>query len=209
MENPANEENTTKPPRKYIKEIQVAPETRAALLADTTIRCFQRVKIRLPSRESALALFHAQTIADLVVEAVMEAVSQKAAEYGAGLHMVYLQGRRVKVNICYDLFVNARDEALISRIAFDSWRPIHQVVVRHGICHVYRNTTLDHAVNSNLELAHEGSIEWPPYFNDTMHPAHYENGIRVENPKPRVYVSDDEEEVGGSSTESAEEQGEM
>ena len=84
--------------------------------------------------------------------------------------MVKLLGRRPYAYICYDLFLNERDERVRAEIDRSLERPIHEVTKSGNTYHLRRNKRMDEVVAASYTNMHSLDKGPRPYFSDSMYP---------------------------------------
>lgn len=157
-------------------EVQIAPETRAALEADTTLRILIKAKFNLYSRHSQPVIAWAQSLAKAVSSAMLKDIGRKAAIVILQMNMVQLLNIRSYALVCFDLFFEECNERTQSR------QPVHEVSKRGNVYHVRRNKKLDAMVAAEYMRMQDIDKGPRPYFADAMHPPVYDGGIRMEEP---------------------------
>lgn len=157
-------------------EVQITPETRAALEADTTLRFLIRAKFNLDSRHSQPAIAWAESLAKAVSSAMLKSIGRKAAIVVIQMNMVQLLNIRGYALVCFDLIFEECNERAQSR------QPIHLISKRGTAYHVRRNKRLDATVAAEYTRMHDLDKGPRPYFADTKHPPVYDEGIRLERP---------------------------
>ena len=180
-------------------ETQIAPETYAALKADATIRFLYKVKFNLDSRHSGPVIAWAESRANAVGRAILNAIGREAASVKIQMVMVQLLSIRKYALLCFDLYLE--DCTKPARIQ----RPIHEVSERGNAYVVWRSKRMDARIATEFarrQNLDKGSL---PYFVDTMHPPIYDEGVRVEGP---MDAGGSEEENGSGEENESEEENE-
>ncbi|KAH8428168.1 uncharacterized protein LDX57_005873 [Aspergillus melleus] len=136
-------------------EIQVSPETEAALKTNLTLRC--------------------------VVTAAIQKIGQQTAGFSVQLIVIQMVGVRRIVDICYDLFLDECDPGLRAEISgkFDEKCPIHFITRKHKVFLMRRDPRVDaQAFEQYLQLSSSDKGPWPLFY-DMRHPPFYEGGRRL------------------------------
>ncbi|KAL5356067.1 hypothetical protein BJX96DRAFT_171260 [Aspergillus floccosus] len=130
-------------------EVQVAPETRAALKEHLTLRCLVRAKYhRDKSRRSADAISWAQSLVEILCTTLLRDVGQETAGFSIQLNIVQMLGAPNIVYICYDLFLDECNGRLRTKISgdFHTKRPIHYIIQKRKLFIVRRDERADEMV---------------------------------------------------------------
>jgi hypothetical protein len=159
-------------------EVHIAPESRAALKAHSTIRCLFRTRFKLDSRLSGPVIAWANSLANTFCEALLEDIGQKAAVFDKQMLMVVLS--REHALICYDIFLEECSELVRIDIGRSTKQPIHEIRKKGNVYQVRRSKNLDAIVSAEYKRM-QGLDKGPqPYFSDSMDPPVYDNGVRLE-----------------------------
>lgn len=174
-------------------EIQIAPDTQAALKADATIRFFYKLKFKLDSRHSKPVLAWAESRANAASCAIFKAIGreEEAANVKIQMVMVHLLGIPHYALLCFDLLLSqdcCYDNTPLAQI---QRRPIHEISERGKAYIVWRSKRLDAKVAKQLAFWQSVDKGPLPYFVDRLNPPFYDEGVRVEGP---VDADDSEEE---------------
>ena len=160
-------------------EIQIAPETRAALEAGTYMRFLYKAKFNLDSRHSEPVIAWAGGLAKVVSGAMLKDVGREASSVTTQMNMIQLLRVRKYALICFDLcFEDCNEQAQMKQ-------PVHEISARGNAYHVRRNQQLDAMVAEEFTRMQEVDKGPRPYFADALHPPLYDEGRRVEEPKDR------------------------
>ncbi|KAG2420026.1 hypothetical protein HFD88_004824 [Aspergillus terreus] len=165
-------------------EVQVAPESRAALKEHLTLRCVVRAKYhRDKSRRSAEVISWSQSLVQILCTTLLREVGQETSGFSTQLNIVQMIGSPNIVYICFDLFLDECDERLRTEISedFRTQRPIHYIIQKRRLFYVRRDERADQQV--------AGQYSWMscldkgprPFFSDLANPPVYHNGRRIED----------------------------
>lgn len=164
-------------------EVQVSPQTQAALKTDLTLRFVIRAKYRHEkSRRSAVVIPWAQSLAERLSSAIVQESGQQTAGFSAQLNMIQMLILRNITYICYDLFLDECDQKLRAEISEEIHlkRPIHMIRRKNKVFIIQRDPRADAEVLQ--EYLHRSSIDKGPrpLFSDLKHPPVFnENGHRM------------------------------
>jgi hypothetical protein len=172
-------------------QLNIAPESYAALKANGTLRCLFETKYTLPSRHSSVVLALAYDLVKKFTDALLAHIAQ--IKPGAGpestdltadlkLNVVTLR-RGTRFFICYDMFLKGCTEEVRDRVDQCVNQPIHVIYKAGNVYHLKRNPALDGRVAqeyANLQQVDKGPR---PYFTDSTNPPVYDEGERIEDPE--------------------------
>lgn len=164
-------------------EVQISPQTQAALKTDLTLRCLIQTKYHPEkSRRSAVVIPWAQSQAERLSSAVVQDSGQQTAGFSIQLNMIQLLDLRDIVYICYDLFLDECDAGLRAEISenFDLKRPIHMMTRKHKVFIIRRDERADARVlHQYLDMSRFDKGP-RPFFSDSKHPPVFDhNGHRM------------------------------
>ncbi|KAK4151983.1 hypothetical protein C8A00DRAFT_44895 [Chaetomidium leptoderma] len=181
-------------------EFQIDKETRAALEANLNIRFFFRLKMKPGSRHSSDIIPWAQTKADKVTKAMLEAIGRQAPNLNVDmqLNIVSLLRNRPYALLCYDLFLDEGDEQVRGDFSQAVRQPIYEVIKRGKTFHVLRSKKMDAIVAGEYEMLQHYDEGPRPSFTDGLNPPLYDERKRVEKPKDDGSPDPDEPEAGGA-----------
>ena len=157
-------------------EIQIAPETRAALEADAALRFLYKTKFTLDSRHSSSVIAWTENLATSVSSTILKIVGRETASVEVRMNIIHLLNIRNYALFSFDLFLAEGNDGVQTR------QPIHEIYKKGNILHVRRNKKMDAHVAAEfmrIQNVDKGPL---PYFVDAMHPPVYDNGIRLEEP---------------------------
>ena len=165
-------------------EIQIAPETQAALKANAIIRFFYKLKFKLDSRHSKPVLAWAESRANAASCAIFKAIGreEEAANVKIQMIMVHLLGIGHHALFCFDLLLSqdcCYDNTPLAQI---QQQPIHEISERGKAYIIWRSKRLDAKVTNQLAFSQSGDKGPLPYFVDGLNPPFYDEGVRVEGP---------------------------
>lgn len=164
-------------------EVQVSPQTQAALKTDLTLRFVIRAKYRHDkSRRSAVVIPWAQSLAERLSSALVQEVGQQTAGFSVQLNMIQMLSLRNITYICYDLFLDECDQRLRADISENIHlkRPIHMIHRKNKIFIIQRDPRADAEVLQ--EYLHRRIIDKGPrpLFSYLKHPPVFDvNGHRM------------------------------
>ncbi|AEO66193.1 e49799f5-4c27-45ea-b0b4-4931ff09eace [Thermothielavioides terrestris] len=189
-------------------QLNVSPESAAALKADRTIRCLLDVKYQpaTASRHSSVAIAYAK---DLVAEFTTAILAQLGGRQPAAAaveaappssnnadqptanttQLNAVQLRRSRMLVCFDLFLADCGPETRKQVDASTERPIHAVFLKpqDDRYQVNRNPALDRRV------AREYARLWTvdrgprPFFTDDLNPPFYDDGFRIEDNLDELY----------------------
>lgn len=181
-------------------EVQIAPETRAALEATTTVRFLYHAKFHHTSRLSAEVIPWAESKAKEVISEALQVMGQEARSVKISMVMIQLRRTRKPAMLCFDVVsgddvVSKDDEQpTLAR------QPIHEISRRGEAYYLRRSRNLDPRVAAELRLTRSFDKGPLPYFVDSMNPPMYDDGRRVEGPLITCDSPEVENEVGDVDT---------
>ncbi len=124
-------------------EVKIAPETRAALEANLTLRCLYMAKFHLDSRHSKVVIPWAQSLAERFSSAMLETIGQQTADVSIQLNMIQLLRTRKIALISYDLFLKECDKRVRDEIDRSLKQPVHEISQRGNVYYMRRNEKVD------------------------------------------------------------------
>ncbi len=161
-------------------EVKIAPETRAALEANLTLRCLYMAKFHLDSRHSKVVIPWAQSLAERFSSAMLEAIGQQTADVSIQLNMIQLLRTRKIALISYDLFLKECDKRVRDEIDRSLKQPVHEISQRGNVYYMRRNEKVDARVAAEYMRMGSSDKGPRPFFADTMNPPVYVDGRRIE-----------------------------
>jgi hypothetical protein len=176
-------------------QLNVAPESYAALQANATLRCLFETKYTPSSRHSSVAIALAHDLVKEFTDALLAHIAQ--TEAGARpananptadlkLNIVTLR-RGKRFLICYDMFLKGCEEKVRDKVDECVDQPIHVIYKAGNVYQLRRNPALDRRVAqeyANLQQVDKGPR---PYFTDSKNPPVYDEGERIEDPEDELY----------------------
>ncbi|KAI1495888.1 hypothetical protein F5X99DRAFT_422567 [Biscogniauxia marginata] len=172
-------------------QLDIAPESYAALKANGTLRCLFETKYTPSSRHSAVAIALAQA---------RPANATPTADLG--LNAVTLS-RGKRFIVCYDMFLEGCEKEVRDRVDQSVDQPVHAIYRSGDIYYLRRNEALDRRVAQ--EYAHLRQVDKGPrpYFTDSKNPPVYDEGERIEDPDDWLHgtMSRGKREEGNMQTE--------
>ncbi|KAH6623715.1 hypothetical protein F5144DRAFT_595837 [Chaetomium tenue] len=175
------------------KEYHIDKETRAALQANTGVRFLLRAKRTLESRHSSDIIPWAQNLSEKITRAVAEAAGYELTHFTIQYNVVRLLSHRPYAFICYDLFLHECDEEARNQFSQNTQRPIHEIIKRGNSCHVIRSKRMDGPVATKYRRLQQSDNGPRPYFADSLYPALYVDGRRIEKSKDGIPDPDEPE----------------
>lgn len=170
-------------------QLNVAPESFAALKADGTMRCLLDIKYQPTSRQSSVAIplandlvdeFRAALVAQLGQTTAADGAASTTADYTANVQLNVVQLRRNRILVCFDLFPCDCKPEVRREVDESAARPIHAVVESGNVYHVRRHPALDARVARRYAVLQDVDKGPRPYFSDSRTPTIYIDGVRVE-----------------------------
>jgi hypothetical protein len=155
-------------------------ETRNALKADLSLRCFHRARLTLGSRRSADVIRWAESLAETLIAMLGPEMSGFSVKLNAVL--LLRSNRRNVVLICFDIFHGKCPEEVRNMISQSFERPIHQIRRRENACYIQREEKLDATVAAEYTRLGKLDNGPRPFFADLENPPVYCNGSRIETP---------------------------
>jgi hypothetical protein len=176
-------------------QLNVAPESYAALQANATLRCLFETKYTPSSRHSSVAIALAHDLVKEFTDALLAHIAQ--TEAGARpananptadlkLNIVTLR-RGKRFLICYDMFLKGCEEKVRDKVDECVDQPIHVIYKAGNVYQLRRNPALDRRVAqeyANLQQVDKGPR---PYFTDSKNTPVYDEGERIEDPEDELY----------------------
>lgn len=172
-------------------QLNIAPESYAALKANGTLRCFVETRYTPPSRRSSVAIAFAQNLVQELTDALLaniahiepgEIPTDTNPTADLKLNAVALR-RGTRCYIFYDMFLRECEEEIRSKVDQSVDEPIHVIYKAEGVYNLRRNPALDRRVAQ--QYAHLQHVDKGPrpYFTDSQNPPVYDEGERVEDPE--------------------------
>lgn len=161
-------------------QIEVAPESRGALIADGTLRCLFQARYTPVSRHSSVAISFARGLVKEFTDALLKHIADADTGVDTGadpkpaadvyLNVVTLR-RGKRLFICYDVFLAGCREEVRHRVEEAVDRPIHGIYEDNGVYRLRREPVWDARVS--VDYAHLKKVDKGPrpYFTDSKEPA--------------------------------------
>lgn len=172
-------------------QLNIAPESYAALKANGALRCFFESRYTPSSRFSSVAIAFAHDLVKEFTDALLAHIAQTEAANPSPtvdltLNAVTLR-RGKRFFICYDMFLKECKEEVRSKIDQSVDQPIHVIYEAKDVYHLRRNPALDRRVAQEYARLQQIDKGPRPYFTDSQNPPVYDEGERVEGPGYDIY----------------------
>lgn len=195
-------------------QLNIAPESYAALRANGTLRCLFETNYTPSSRHSSVAIALAHDLVKEFMDALLAHIAQTEAgarpanaNPTADLKLNVVTLRRGKsFFICYDMFLKGCEVRDMVDQSVD--QPIHVIYKAGNVYYLRRNPALDRRVAQEYADLQQVDKGPRPYFTDSKNPPVYDEGERIEDPEDELYEtkSRGKEEEGRGETSRTETQ---
>ncbi|KAK3369807.1 hypothetical protein B0T24DRAFT_532995 [Lasiosphaeria ovina] len=175
-------------------QLNVAPESYAALEATGTLRCLFRTTYTLSSRHSSVAIALAHDLVKEFTDAMLAHFVQiKAGTRAANanptpdlkLNAVTLRSNRIF--ICYDMFLQECKKEVRDKVDRCVDQPIYAIYKSENVYHLTRSPALDRRIAEEYANLRQVDTGPRPYFTDSKNPPVYDEGERIEDPEYGLY----------------------
>nr|OQO21871.1 hypothetical protein B0A51_13989 [Rachicladosporium sp. CCFEE 5018] len=163
-------------------DFRCAPDSRAAIEKDLTVRCLTSVDYDGASRHSRDAISAAGTCVEHFTAAMLKAIGKDGTEFETQLNVVRLASlRKPELFILWEVFLAGCNVDLRSEVTSSTTRPVHEMRNRGDGIIMFRAKQLDQPVAAIYAGMGEFDKGPKPLFADEEHPPFYVDDRQVED----------------------------